>query len=57
MIENVLRLDERPVGAWMTPRTKIVWLDIEEPLEVIQRKVIEHHYSRYPGPKICWCRI
>ena len=51
MIENVLRLDERPVGAWMTPRTKIVWLDIEEPLEVIQRKVIEHHYSRYPVAK------
>lgn len=48
MIENVLRLDERPVAAWMTPRTKIVWLDIEEPLEVIHRKVIEHHYSRYP---------
>jgi putative hemolysin len=51
MIENVLRLDERPVGAWMTPRTKIVWLDIEEPLEVIQQKVIEHHYSRYPVAK------
>jgi putative hemolysin len=51
MIENVLRLDERPVGAWMTPRTRIVWLDVEEPLEVIQRKVIEHHYSRYPVAK------
>ena len=51
MIENILRLDERPVGVWMTPRTKIVWLDIEEPLEVIQRKVIKHHYSRYPVAK------
>lgn len=51
MIENVLRLDERPVGAWMTPRTKIVWLDIEESLEAIQRKVIEHRYSRYPVAK------
>ncbi len=51
MIENVLRLDERPVGAWMTPRTKIVWLDIDEPLEDIRRKVVEYHYSRFPVAK------
>ena len=51
MIENVLRLDERPVGAWMTPRTKIVWLDVEEPLEEIQRKVVEHRFSRFPVAK------
>jgi len=51
MIENVLRLDERPVGAWMTPRTKIVWLDIDEPLEEIRRKVVEYHYSRFPVAK------
>jgi putative hemolysin len=51
MIENVLRLDERPVGAWMTPRTKIVWLDIDEPLEDIRRKVVAYHYSRFPVAK------
>jgi putative hemolysin len=51
MIENVLRLDERPVGAWMTPRTKIVWLDIDEPLEEIRRKVVAYHYSRFPVAK------
>lgn len=51
MIENVLRLDERPAGAWMTPRTKIVWLNIEEPLEDIQRKLVEYHYSRFPVAK------
>jgi len=51
MIENVLRLDERPVGMSMTPRTKIVWLEIEEPLEEIQRKVVECHHSRFPVAK------
>jgi putative hemolysin len=51
MIENVLRLDERPAGALMTPRMKIVWLDIEEPLEEIQRKVVEHHFSCFPVAK------
>jgi len=51
MIENVLRLDERPVGAWMTPRTKIVWLDIEEPFETIRHKVTEHRFSRFPVAK------
>lgn len=48
MIENVLRLDERPVGMCMTPRTKIVWFDIEEPVEEIQRKVVDYHYSCFP---------
>lgn len=51
MIQNVLRLDERPVGAWMTPRTKIVWLELDEPLEEIRRKVVEYHYSRFPVAK------
>jgi putative hemolysin len=51
MIENVLRLDERPVAMCMTPRTKIVWLDIGERLEEIQRKVVESHHSRFPVVK------
>jgi putative hemolysin len=48
MIENVLRLDERSVSACMTPRPKIVWLDLDEPVEAIQRKVIENNFSRFP---------
>jgi putative hemolysin len=48
MIENVLRLDERSVSACMIPRPKIVWLDLEEPVEAIQRKVIENNFSRFP---------
>lgn len=48
MIENVLRLDERSVSACMTPRPKIVWLDLDEPVEAIQHKVIENNFSRFP---------
>jgi len=48
MIENVLRLDERPAGAAMTPRTKIVWLNIEAPFEEIGQKLVEYRYSRFP---------
>ncbi len=33
MVEGVLQLDNRRVGALMTPRTDIIWLDLEDPLE------------------------
>lgn len=48
MIENVLRLDERPVSAWMTPRTKIIWLDLDESPEEIKRKVVKYSFSYFP---------
>ena len=51
MIEGVLRLDERQVGAFMTPRTQILWLDLEDPPEEIRRKISESHYSRFPVSK------
>ena len=51
MIEGVLRLDERQVGAFMTPRTQILWLDLEDPPEEIKRKIRQSHYSRFPVSK------
>lgn len=48
MIENVLRLDDRSAGMSMTPRLKIVWLDVDESVEEIRRKLMEHSYSRFP---------
>lgn len=48
LIENVLRLDERYVNACMTPRTKLVWFDSNEPVETIQHKVVTYNYSRFP---------
>jgi putative hemolysin len=51
MIESVLRLDKRRVGAFMTPRTQIVWFDLEDTLEDIRRKIVSSQHSRFPVVK------
>jgi len=51
MIESVLRLDERKVEVLMTPRTQIVWLDIEDSLEEIREKIASSQHSRFPVAK------
>lgn len=39
MIESVFRLGDRRVGALMTPRTEIVWLDVDDAAEEIRAKI------------------
>ncbi|MCB0155205.1 MAG: HlyC/CorC family transporter, partial [Anaerolineae bacterium] len=48
MIEEVLRLGDRRVEAFMTPRTKLVVFDLEDSPQEIEQKIIAHHYSHYP---------
>jgi putative hemolysin len=48
MVERVFRLGDRSVKSLMTPRTKIVWLDLESPLTEILQKVNNSNYSRFP---------
>jgi putative hemolysin len=48
MVESVFKLGERRVTSIMTPRTETVWLDLEDPPEVNQRKIAESHFSRFP---------
>lgn len=48
LVGHVFRLADRKVGALLTPRTEIVWLDINDPPEVIREQVISSGYSRYP---------
>lgn len=48
MVEGVLRLDECPVTDIMTHRTKIVWLDIDDPDEVNWRKIVASGHSHFP---------
>jgi magnesium and cobalt exporter, CNNM family len=48
MIEGVLRLDEREIGAFMTPRTQMVWIDVEDPPETLRAKIINSRHSRFP---------
>lgn len=46
MIRGVLNLAERQVTAIMTPRTDVHWIDLDDPIEIIQRELVESPYSR-----------
>lgn len=48
MIENVFDFSETPVKQVMVPRTKIVAIDIETPIELVLEKFLEEGYSRIP---------
>jgi putative hemolysin len=48
MVERVFRLADRPVGALMTPRRKIVWLEVNDSPETIRRKIRKSRHSRFP---------
>jgi putative hemolysin len=48
MVSGVFRLGDRRVGTLMTPRTEIVWLDLDDTLEVNQRKIVDTVFSRFP---------
>jgi len=46
MVEGVFYLGDRPVGAFMTHRSEIQWLDINAPYEEIREKAIEFRKQR-----------
>jgi putative hemolysin len=48
MVEGVFSLGDQRVYSLMTPRTEIVWLDIEDTIEEIRTKISENEYSRFP---------
>ena len=48
MIEGVLRLDERPVAGFITPRKQIVWFDLNDAPKDILQKLEKSRHSRYP---------
>jgi putative hemolysin len=48
MVERVFRFGDRRVGVMMTPRNKVVWLDLNEPPEKTGRKIAKSPYSRFP---------
>ena len=48
MVQGVFSLGEQRVYSLMTPRTEIVWLDIEDTIEEIRTKIAEHEVSRFP---------
>lgn len=48
MIQNVLGLQDRSITSAMTPRDEIVFLDLQESIEMQKDKVRAKPYSRYP---------
>jgi putative hemolysin len=48
MIAGVFSLDDLRADALMTPRTEIVALDVDDPVDDVRRKIIEHNHSRFP---------
>jgi putative hemolysin len=48
IVEMALRLGDRRIGALMTPRTQIEFLDLDDPEEEIRRRIRDSAYSRFP---------
>jgi putative hemolysin len=48
MVEHVFRLGDRKLSAMLTPRTEIVWIDVDEPADQIRAKLLTSGHSRFP---------
>lgn len=48
MLQRVIRLDDRDVKSIMTHRTEVTFIDINDTIDDIRRKVHEAGHSRYP---------
>ncbi len=48
MVQGVLSLGDRKIGALMTPRPDITWIDIEDSVSVTRQKIMDSDYSRLP---------
>ena len=48
MVQGVLSLGDLKIGALMTPRPDITWIDSEDSIQVTRQKIIDSDYSRLP---------
>ncbi|WP_310429341.1 hemolysin family protein [Chamaesiphon sp. VAR_48_metabat_135_sub] len=48
MVKGVLSLDNLKIGALMTPRPDITWIDSEDSIAITRQKIIDSDYSRLP---------
>ena len=51
MVQGVLSLGDLKIGALMTPRPDITWIDINDRIAITREKIIDSDYSRLPRPK------
>jgi putative hemolysin len=48
LVRNVFRLDDRSIGTLMTPRSDIVYLDLDDPYEPSLLRLTDSDHSRFP---------
>jgi len=48
MVRNVFRLDDRQIASLMTPRSEIVYLDLEDGRQANLQRVLDVEHSRFP---------
>jgi len=48
LVERVFRVGEQRVGAIMTPRFDVAWIDLDAPEAEIRQQVLDSRYSRLP---------
>jgi putative hemolysin len=47
LVERVLRLDDRRITSIMTPKSKILWLNVHDDLGINRQKIIDNNYTRF----------
>jgi putative hemolysin len=48
MLRNVFRFDDRHIVSMMTPRSEVIYLDIDQPLETSLPDLLASEHSRFP---------
>ena len=48
MVQGVFSLNDRRLSSLLTPRSEITWLDVNDPPDVVIRKIADSPYSRLP---------
>ncbi|MEH2338760.1 hemolysin family protein [Nostoc sp.] len=48
VVERVFSIGDRRVSAFMTPRTEMEWLNIDQPLEIVRHQVIKSMHYFFP---------
>lgn len=51
MVEKIFRLGDQRAYSIMTPRTQMVWLDLEEPFELNLQIIKDSSHTRFPAAK------
>ena len=48
MLQGVFSLNDRRLSSLLTPRSEITWLDVNDPPDIVTKKIADSPYSRLP---------